>query len=213
MLQEASIMFASSLNDAAHRHFRESQRGVGDISMAFLTTHLRIERWREALLWTWVVAKTGSSDGVWAEGARRQVAELLQLSDPSEQEGVKVKIRRSGRETLNDVTSNFAKAKWEPPRASSFLFCECGGFSFVFRVAQSSPHKASMDGHLPRLPDDRWVHDDIHECEISVNVCFGGDFLRGSNVDAADMFKRLAFERYECGDCCEFNGSGRPQND
>lgn len=125
MLQEASIMFASSLNDAARRPFRESTRGVGDISMAFLATHLRIERWREALLWTWAVAKVGSDEGIWGDGARRQVAGLLQLDDVFERQDVNVKIRRAGRETLSDLSSNFAKAKWDPPKATTFLFCEC----------------------------------------------------------------------------------------
>lgn len=206
------MMFASRLNDAAYRHFRESQRGVGDISMAFLTTHLRIERWREALLWTWIMAKVGSGDGTWGEEARRQVVDLLQVDDLSEQEDVKVTIRRAGRETLNDLTSNFAKAKWEPPQASSFQFCKWRR-TCVLQDADFGPHKASMDGHLPRLPDDHLVHDDIHECEIDIHKCFGEDFLRGSSVDAADMFKRLTFERYECGDCCKLRDSLRPQID
>lgn len=60
-----------------------------------------------------------------------------------------------------------------------------------------------MDGHLPRIPNDRLVHDDIHECEIDVHMCFGEDFMRGAAVDAVDMFTRLTFERYECGDCCK----------
>jgi hypothetical protein len=70
-----------------------------------------------------------------------------------------------------------------------------------------------MDGHLPRIPDDHLVHDDIHECEIDVRMCFGADLMRGSDVDAADMFKRLTFERYECGDCCKPRDSPRTEYD
>jgi hypothetical protein len=69
-----------------------------------------------------------------------------------------------------------------------------------------------MDGHLPRIPDDHLVDDDIHECEIDVRMCFGDDFMRGSDVDAADMFKRLAFERYDCGDCCKREHSSCTEN-
>lgn len=122
MLQEASIGFASALNDAALRHFRESHRGVGDVSMAFLTTHMRIERWREALLWSWAVAKVGSSDGVWGNDARQEIRELLDI-DGAEQ-GRRVKIRRAARDTLGQVVDNFQRAAWEPPMATEFRFCE-----------------------------------------------------------------------------------------
>lgn len=121
-MQEASIAFASHLNDAALRHFRESHRGVGDVSMAFLTTHMRIERWREALLWSWVVAKIGASDGVWGKGARVQLKELLGVQDLAQSESVE--IRRAPRDTLRDVESNFERVAWEPPMATEFRFCE-----------------------------------------------------------------------------------------
>ena len=122
MMQEASIAFASHLNDAALRHFRESHQGVGDVSMTFLTTHMRIERWREALLWSWVVAKIGAGHGVWGKGAREQLTELLGVKDLAQSETVK--IRRAGRDTLNDVASNFERVEWEPPMATEFRFCE-----------------------------------------------------------------------------------------
>lgn len=126
LLQEASIMFASDLNDAAQRHFRESTYGVGDISMAFLTTHMRIERWREALLWTWVVARLGArEEGKWGDRARNEVQDVLGLDRRLVEGMQKVKIRRAERDTLKDVPKQFAKAKWEPPLATSFRFCMC----------------------------------------------------------------------------------------
>ena len=126
MMQEASIAFASHLDDAALRHFRESHRGVGDISMAFLTTHMRIERWREALLWSWTVAKIGGADGKWGEEAREQLKRLLGVEDLAQSESVK--IRRAPRDTLSNVASNFERVAWEAPMATDFRFCEqmCG---------------------------------------------------------------------------------------
>ncbi|KAJ9102336.1 hypothetical protein QFC21_002736 [Naganishia friedmannii] len=183
LLQEASIMFASDLNVAAQRHFRESGYGVGDISTAFLTTHMRIERWREALLWSWAVARLGArEEGIWGEKAKREIADVLGLDKHSVLSRRKVQIRCAGRDTLKDVPKRFARAKWEPPLTTTFRF-------------------SSMDGHLPRIPDDRLPHDDINECTIDLNECFGSAFLHGEAVSSADMFKRVAFERYQCGDC------------
>jgi 3-O-alpha-D-mannopyranosyl-alpha-D-mannopyranose xylosylphosphotransferase len=89
--------------------------------MAFLATHMRIERWREALLWSWTVAKVGSADGVWGDGARRHLRDTLGVEGV---EGEKVKIRRAARDTLDDVDSNFRRAGWEPPLATEFRFCK-----------------------------------------------------------------------------------------
>jgi 3-O-alpha-D-mannopyranosyl-alpha-D-mannopyranose xylosylphosphotransferase len=89
--------------------------------MAFLATHMRIERWREALLWSWTVAKVGSADGVWGDGARRHLRDTLGVEGV---EGEKVKIRRAARDTLDDVDRNFRRAGWEPPLATEFRFCK-----------------------------------------------------------------------------------------
>ncbi|GHJ87518.1 hypothetical protein NliqN6_3920 [Naganishia liquefaciens] len=191
MMQEASIAFASHLDDAALRHFRESHRGVGDISMAFLTTHMRIERWREALLWSWTVAKIGGGDGKWGEEAREQLKRLLGVEDLAQSESVK--IRRAPRDTLSNVASNFERVAWEPPMATDFRF-------------------SSMDGHLPRIADFRLFHDDVDACEIKLDDCFGAGFLQGEDVNVGDIFKRVTFDRFQCGDCLIMalvNKSGR----
>lgn len=60
-----------------------------------------------------------------------------------------------------------------------------------------------MDGHLPRIPDFRLFHDDVDACELRLDDCFGSEFLQGEDVKAEDMFKRVAFDRFQCGDCCE----------
>jgi 3-O-alpha-D-mannopyranosyl-alpha-D-mannopyranose xylosylphosphotransferase len=77
MMDEVTIMFAEELSLAAVRGFRESQRGLADLEMAALASWLRIERWREALLWTWVVAKVGGSEGIWGQSARNELRELF----------------------------------------------------------------------------------------------------------------------------------------
>ncbi|KAJ9094331.1 hypothetical protein QFC19_008017 [Naganishia cerealis] len=209
ILQEASIIFAPDLSDAAQRHFRESTYGVGDISMAFLITHMRIERWREALLWSWTVARLGArEEGMWGERARNELQEVLGLDGVTLASRTTLQVRRSERDTLKDVPKRFAQAKWEPPLATSFhfcMYCLMPRFGLDWHIdtlaTLSSTRIASMDGHLPRIPDDRLPHDDIDECKIDLYDCFGSAFLGGDTVSSADMFKRLAFERYQCGDC------------
>lgn len=58
-----------------------------------------------------------------------------------------------------------------------------------------------MDGHLPELNNGRGGT--TSSCTIQLDECFPKEWLNGSSVSATDVFKRLTFEKYRCGDCGE----------
>jgi 3-O-alpha-D-mannopyranosyl-alpha-D-mannopyranose xylosylphosphotransferase len=120
-MQEVASIWTDELAVAATRPFRESPNGDGDIENAFLVTHQRIERWREAMLWTWAVAKMGHREGgKWGSQARREIEQLF-----GSLEGT-VKVVRGERQTLHDelVSANFVRAGWDGPRRTNYKFCE-----------------------------------------------------------------------------------------
>jgi 3-O-alpha-D-mannopyranosyl-alpha-D-mannopyranose xylosylphosphotransferase len=183
IIYEAMHMFPDAINLAATRSFRESKEGEGDIEMGFLITHLRIERWREALLWIWAVGKMGTlegnEEGVWSHRARAELKNLLHFKAGESA----VTVIKQERHTLKDVESVFKSAQgWDAPKATSYSF-------------------SSMDGHLPALT----MIETPKTCAIGLERCFGSWFASGKEkISAADMFKRLTFEQWECGDCCEY---------
>lgn len=115
MMDEASVMFASELGEASTRGFRESQRGLADVEMAALASWLRVERWREALLWTWVVAKVR----VWDEIAREEIEGLF---GTALSEGKNVLLRKGVRRTLEDVSDT--SSGLTQPLNTRIKFCE-----------------------------------------------------------------------------------------
>jgi 3-O-alpha-D-mannopyranosyl-alpha-D-mannopyranose xylosylphosphotransferase len=121
LVHEASVMFARDLSEAATRGFRESMRGTADIEMAWLVGHLGIERWREALLWTWAVAKVGGVKGVWGEEARKEVRRVLNVRGDVGQ----VTVIKGERETLGDLENVMGQAGWEMPKRTEYRFCKC----------------------------------------------------------------------------------------
>lgn len=122
LTHEASIMFAEPLAVATTRTFRESKRGVGDIEMSWLVTQLQIERWREALLWSFIVARVGGPDGKWGEGARDEMRSVLGLDKGDEGDVVVVKSGR--RETIVDVPYLDRHGGWEDPKNSFYRWCK-----------------------------------------------------------------------------------------
>lgn len=57
---------------------------------------------------------------------------------------------------------------------------------------------ASLDGALPNGPGFYYT-----SCTIKLESCFGSFWTESETTPAVDAFKRLAFEKTECGDCSE----------
>ncbi|ORY21754.1 hypothetical protein BCR39DRAFT_553054 [Naematelia encephala] len=182
---EASLMFKEDLFVSSQRRFREMTFGEGDIQMQWLLTSLRVERWREALLWTYVVANLGTLErsGVWSDVARKDVMDMFGLAEDDD-DVIKIEVHRGDRWTLEDgrMQKVFEQVGWEGPKATTFLF-------------------SSLDGHMPPIPkpgQDPSVH---NTCILDLDRCFGTFWSRLEDFSAPDMFKRLAFQYPECGDC------------
>jgi 3-O-alpha-D-mannopyranosyl-alpha-D-mannopyranose xylosylphosphotransferase len=161
--------------------------------MGFMVTHLRIERWREALLWIWAVGKMGNLDssdeiGTWGEAARAELKSLLNLETLS---GTTLVVKQN-RDTLKDMDSTFKKGNWETPKATTYSF-------------------SSMDGHVP--PIQLYEREGPETCMFKVGQCLGEAFVNGTrDVPAEEMFKHLAFADWRCGDCREWSEVNRRKN-
>ena len=98
IIRELSAMWGEHFERAAVHPFRETVAGAGDVSMLFLMVHFLVERWREALLWTWVIGKHGGLDDQWDDDIMRRA--WLDLG--GESEFTEFSTRASQRETLED---------------------------------------------------------------------------------------------------------------
>lgn len=177
---EASIMFAPQMTLASTRAFRESKRGRADIENAWVMSHLQIERWREGLLWTYIVAKLGGQDGMLGADARDAFRKALRVPKGNEGDGLIIeKIKRS---TLQDMEDISYRAGWEEPFHAQYYF-------------------SSFDGHLPGTK--AVLHNGAAKrCVFTINQCLPKDFFANDELHkAADVFRSLAYEKPGCGDC------------
>lgn len=125
LLHEASVMFAAELSEAATRPFREAKVGHADVEMPWLATHLQIERWREALLWTWAMARVADVNGKWGSVAREELRLLFGVWKGSEKGAdVTISTSKESRKTIPDMEEMSARGGWEVPIASTILYCE-----------------------------------------------------------------------------------------
>ncbi|KAG8715128.1 Xanthine phosphoribosyltransferase 1 [Ceratobasidium sp. 394] len=121
MLQEVADAWPNEIALAASRPFRgmKHMRGgetTADAYMVFLEHHWVVERWREALLWSWVVARGcdrvryGEDLDVWT----REVAEIAWKELGGSTGQMTLEVRRGHRSTLDD-THEWAGAQATSP--------------------------------------------------------------------------------------------------
>ena len=122
ILHEISTIWYNQLSQTSSHPFRETQSGESDPSMMFMFNHFIIERWREGLLWSWVVGKHGGSDDGWTlatmERAWRELGGVV--GDEH------IDVRAGPRDTMNPsrVEDYLKKGGHEHPDSTKYIFCK-----------------------------------------------------------------------------------------
>ena len=96
MLHEMVHIWSAQAASATLHPFRETLKGDSDLSTLFMLAHFVVERWREALLWSWTVAKHGGLDDEW--GSEEADAAWEELGGDISREDIRV--RTSYRDSL-----------------------------------------------------------------------------------------------------------------
>lgn len=125
LMHEASVMWEDELTEAATRGFRRSARGMGDVEISWLVGFLRVERWREALLWSWAIARMGGESGLWEAAEREELKRVLRVNRSDRHHVV---VRRADRSTVADMESINQKMGWAGAKQTRHVFCELSPF-------------------------------------------------------------------------------------
>lgn len=97
ILHEISTIWSSAFAKTVTHPFRETVSGDSDPSLTWMLVHFMIERWREALLWSWVVGKHGGLDDSWTQ----TMADAAWKDLGGRPGDAKVDVRSRFRETMN----------------------------------------------------------------------------------------------------------------
>jgi hypothetical protein len=83
-----------------------------EVNTIFLSTHYIIERHREALLWSWVVAKWGGSAGILDTAQKERMWRELGGGNNDT-----LRLGKASRANADDVEMNLLMAGIQPPRS------------------------------------------------------------------------------------------------
>ncbi|KAJ7733077.1 hypothetical protein DFH07DRAFT_846063 [Mycena maculata] len=181
LMHETSLAFGSYFAATPLSQFRGSHKVAEEfeVNTIFLTTHYVIERHREALLWSWVVAKWGGASGVIDSAQKDQMwRELGGSNSESRRDNETLTMLAPERTTGDNVETNLLMGGVQPPYSSD-----------PDRQADTTYSWVSMDGYSASF------HQFAAKATINRAECLGREA-----EPAWAVFRRLLKDSPSCGD-------------
>jgi len=177
LMHEAALAFGDYFALTPMSQFRGSHdvSNEFEVNTIFTATHFVMERHREALLWSWIVAKWGGvADGILDE----ELKDAMWLELGAEDEHDELRQNKKDRTSNDDVVLNMRAAGLEQPQSDYPK--ERANTTYLF---------VSMDGYTPNYADRP------EESRLQRSECIGE-----TKETAWAVFRRLAVEKPYCGD-------------
>ncbi|KAJ7164315.1 hypothetical protein C8R46DRAFT_1220823 [Mycena filopes] len=176
LLHELTLAFGEYFATTPLSQFRGAHNVAREyeVNTIFMATHYVLERHREALLWSWVVAKWGGSFGVLD---RYQKWRMWRELGGGDADGLVLRLQ-ADRTTSDDVETNLRMAGVQPPRSMD-----------PKRQADVAYSWLSMDGFSADF------HTLPKRVELKRSEC-----IRREAELAWNMFRRVLIESPTCGD-------------
>ncbi|CAG8653703.1 2196_t:CDS:2, partial [Acaulospora colombiana] len=160
----------------------------GDAHVMFLFTHFVIERSREAMLWSWIVATLGGDRDEFGINQRNQAWKTLVEDSHSElrNRGV-IEVLVERRKTMEPWRVQWALDQQASQDGYAYSYYDQKkGLEWWHGGSTYWPTLYNGDHFYPEPKDRReWT-----KCTIDWNVCFGSEMS-----SASEIFKRVAFEK------------------
>ncbi|GAA5902129.1 hypothetical protein JCM6882_006708 [Rhodosporidiobolus microsporus] len=203
VFREAREVFFEAFSSTASARFRG--RGPNQITPLFLYTQYTVEKHREALLWSYLVARFDvDSDGFLSPQERiLLLTDFLTDNAAFHQDSASLYSRTPCRSSLLSIPSTSSLLGLLSPKHTKFEFLSSDGYA----------HFAADNSHGETIPHwQAWPHftagSDVGKglpCAMRLKSCFSEEFLNldasAPGVKTGDALKRIAFEQPECGDC------------
>lgn len=169
----------------------------------FLASWYLVERHREALLWSWAVAKWGGADGIMTPTKKDSM--WIELADEPSPSASHLSIAVPVRAPVEDA-GLFEKTDIEIPTSTEYSFSSKDGYALSYVDSMPSWRRPRhgypdfteglVEGEDGYKSDPSFVPSTA--CTISRSSCFGSPT---GNETANGFFKRVAFTQPKCGDC------------
>lgn len=199
LVDEARMLWGDAFGRTVGKRFRGTGQGANSHLLSY---NLQVERHREALLWSWFVAKL-DKDGDGRYSTEELHAALYDLGYAEDETDYKpiwlqddIDVSTPHRDTLlrSNVNKTFDNSHFPRPGASTYQFSSQDGY------ALAGVRFDRVDGHqFPTFHTEPGTKEhDVHQPAAVMNwrVCWPFD----KAYDPIALFRHMAFENTQCGD-------------
>lgn len=172
--------------------------------LPILTLLSAVQRHREALLWSYLIGRMDvDGDGLYSPSEWQSL--LRELGFPTGSlKPSEVVVRHPKRNTLapGAYNASLTSAGFSAPKGTLVGFASADGYPFVNFEQRNNVH-----GPLPEYTPDRWANGENQQACLIQPVCLEPFFeaaAKGEPINAQQVFRRVAFEHWGCGDCSEW---------
>jgi len=202
------------LTESAGVRFRGAGHGTA-LGLAFFTSNYVIERHREALLWSFLIARSDrDNSGNYSMAERRTLLAEIGFSE-QQSDGSLFIVPEPIRLPNDEVEGTLIKAGLGAPLSTHYSFTSHeSGYAYNWLKGRPILTKAGsyviINKMYPPPANNGWPHyrpgdnkDNQIACTLDPFDCFGDIFMadEGDTVPVQDIFKRISFEKPDCGDC------------
>ncbi|GAA94059.1 uncharacterized protein L969DRAFT_616191 [Mixia osmundae IAM 14324] len=208
LLSEVDQIWPDQLRQSAESRFRGR---LMEVNMAFLATHYIVEKHREALLWSFLIARMDfDGDGVYSVHEQQDILDLLSPSalprkGTMSQDELAVLYPIRGEAGLDQI---YRDAHLPVPAGTSVRWNSQEGYAYTnFPMPNGKTGSPSTIwphyGAFPTLASSGKPPSLLTPaCKLSLSTCFAPGFANGTNsIDANSVYRRMAYEQPNCGDC------------
>ncbi|PWN35754.1 uncharacterized protein FA14DRAFT_179119 [Meira miltonrushii] len=208
LMLESRMIWREHFEKASARRFRGDNLMMNSHTITYA---MIIERHREALLWSFLVARIDKDgDGMLNDQELARALEEMGANNITSNIPVRLPKRITTHKSYQN--GNLNKAKFPSPKASRPLFSSFDGYAYAEpdNLFRQRTLKGLFQMPLSLLPpsisesDDKAQQEKIFSvdfCQIELSVCWPRDdraeLIKSTNA----IFKRFAFDYRGCGDC------------
>ncbi|GAA5892552.1 hypothetical protein JCM6882_005645 [Rhodosporidiobolus microsporus] len=204
MLREVQRVFGKELMETASARFRG--KAALEVQTMYLLTMYTIEKHREALLWSFLIARCDTDrSGTYSPSERHFLLASLGQTPSSDSSSLRLSVPLPRRASLSSFSSSRAFGGLPEPNQTTIECSSADGYALIGTDEGMTDFPALKGGwssfSSSELPDGQTT-DPV--CTLDLPSCFGNAFLSPSSLDElpiSPIFCRIALEKPQCGDC------------
>ncbi|KAF9917333.1 Xanthine phosphoribosyltransferase 1 [Lobosporangium transversale] len=213
ILNEIHAEWPEELDRTSSHRFR-GEGEARDVQSSFLMAHYVMEKLRETQLESyWFHRLDENKNGVLDWNERKRLILLVEDWNRNEQLPDALKEHHSRPTMLTDHADILSKAGLPLSGSTIYRLAGLDGYPFLLKNANTSQTiplepVVSADGKplQPQIPYKGYEQPGVRTCKLDLAFCFGNEFLSPVVTSipvsqAREIFQRLAFNEFHCGDC------------